>query len=386
MKIKDFMSKYDAGSWFAIGGNRKISDSEVKTAGGYEQMAKDYQALSPSEQSAVRDAIKDKAVRKKLDGWADPRVARAIEAADQGSEHLGGWVKSGRQDGRLSKDELENHSGALHERLRGLNSDERVRIVEHIDDDALATTEGKSLARLIPEAFDPLAFGNAHATEPEAQEKIAKVKTFLVEKLGLNPAEVAEGFEAKHLAEFPVRQPATPEERFVAELRQKLAVDSPLNIFAFHDFLAANFPKLPEVSVAELSAALAAEPQRFVGKSLTLTGYAEHVKVDYSGYYSITPYYDDNLKMTRMRTDDTRSTRTEHHFRDAKDLSGPSITVISDHSGHYDDIQNAAELEGTIEPGTVMGRFALTGRVTERDGNYELEWYGSNSLKRLSER
>ncbi|MBX7116984.1 MAG: hypothetical protein K1X64_21875, partial [Myxococcaceae bacterium] len=370
MNLKDFMAKYDRGSFFALANNNKISAGEVKAAGGYEQMAGDYKTLSSAEQWVVRKAMTDPAVRQQLDGWADPRVAMAVEAVDQGSAYLGGWIKTGRQDGRISKRELNDNAHEMQQGLRNLNDDEKLRLLEHVDDAALASEEGLYLKRQWPQAFDSLSFASVRSTDIKEQRKIEKVQNFLWETLAINPAELTEGFKLEHLAAFPVRTPATPEEGFVTELRKWLTHGAPLDIYAFHDFWAANYPKPPELTVGQLTQALALEPERFVGKRVTLKAYGVFDKSEEWGSYREEPVYNSTTQKTTIETIDDRETKSQYRFRDSNDSTAPAIRLVSNHDEHYDTLKRAARIGNHVRRGTNLGRFEVTGTIARDSGDY----------------
>lgn len=370
MKLKEFMAKYDRGSFVALPNNNKISASEVKGAGGDEQMAGDYKTLSSADQWAVRQAIEDPEVRKQLDSWADPRVAMVLETVDVGNSYLGGWIKSGRQDGRISKKELEENAGVMQQGLRNLNDDEKLRLMEHVDDAALVSEEGVHLKRLLPQAFDALSFANVRSVDAAAQRKIARVQAFLLKKLGINPADIAEGFKLEHLAAFPMRTPATPEEGFVTELRKRLADGASLDIYAFHGLWVASYPKPPELSVVQLAEALALEPARFVDKQVTLKAYGVFDRSDEYGSYREEPVYNPTTKKTTVETVDDRETASRYSFRDAADKSAPAIKVVSKHRDHYDTLKRAAKIDDDVRSGTNLGRFEITGTVARNDDGY----------------
>lgn len=383
MKLKDFMAKYDRGSFTALANNKKISASEVKAAGGYEQLATDYKTLSAADQWAARNAMTDPAVRKQFDSWADPRVAMAVETVDQGNAYLGGWLKIGQQDGRISKRELNDNARDMHGGLRNLNDDEKLRMMEHVDDAALASEEGLYLKRQFPQAFDALSFANVRATDADAQRKIADVQRFLLENLDLNPAEITEGFKTEHLAAFPVRTPATPEEGFVTELRKRLADGAALDVYAFHDFWAASYPKVPELSVGQLVEALATEPERFVGKQVTLKAYGQFDSSDEYGSYREVDEIDSVTKKKTKRTIDDRETASRYTFRDTADKSGSAITLLSSHDDHYDTLKRAAKIDHSVRSGTNLGRFEVTGTVARNHDGYCVR-IRENTVKFLS--
>lgn len=283
MKLWDFLKKYDIGEGIWGGAsNRELRDGEIRgVPGGFAAFQADVQKLSTLDRKIVASLVMDKAARNQAEAVIDPKLMVWVKEWDKGNFlDILGLTK---EDWRLSKDEINKSPARFFETLGNLSHEQQLRVAAMIDHDVFTSPLAGTFKQRFPHFFDANDFAAARFTSAQDAKKADEVRNFLRQKLGVFPESVKSGFGLRNVEWFK-HVPATPEEQLLKDMQKELAGQKPMNILALHQYLVGKgFPdklRLPQLDVALLREGVVQRPGVFEGKTVSLSGHAQHLRTD----------------------------------------------------------------------------------------------------------
>ncbi len=344
-QVDSFRSRFDnGGDWYTPWrrDNREIDEGEVRAAGGPSALAASYLDLGDGDRDFARDLLRGGALGA-LWQELDPEVFGLVSRFDVGEPTiLPFWIR-GRGDFSLTHVEVASAGvESFLEGMRRLSPAQRSSVSTALGPSLLESEVGTRLRAEFPELFDPRDVGRSLFTSAEERRMAEEVRAFLREVLRIEPTSIRTGISRRALDRFATfTVPASERDQFLLDVKASLEDGERMGIPELHAAMRALYPRTPRVPADALARAIDAEPDRFRGHRLIVTGYPKRVGA---------------RRHNRTRSDGKKVNRleVEYEFFASADFTGPSFRV------HYEDERLATPREPYIAAGR---RYEGWGRV-----------------------